>query len=144
MSAVLGPGKFFQTWVPKSEKEGAQAIADNVPEYRTEVVGDSGVLVSPGFPNAYEHGLNEVMTVTLDSAGTQFVNIKLTCNLETDGGYGCVDYVLIENTTTKYCGLNDKTFNLQIAVYDKTWTVTFISNRSISYDRGFRIDYYMK
>ena len=37
MSAVLGPGKFFQTWVPKSEKEGAQAIADNVPEYRTNI-----------------------------------------------------------------------------------------------------------
>ena len=53
MSAVLGPGKFLQTWGPKSEKESAQAIADDVPAYRIDDVGDSGVLVSPGFPNAY-------------------------------------------------------------------------------------------
>ena len=144
MSAVLRPGKFFQTWGPKSEKEGAEAIADNVPAYRIDVVGDSGVLVSPGFPNAYGHGLNEVMTVTLDSAGTQFVTIKLTCNMEPHEEYGCLDYVLIKDKATKYCGLNDKTFNLQITVYDKMWTVTFISNPSISYDRGFRLDYYIK
>ena len=140
----MGPGKFFQTWGPKSEKESAQAITDNVPAYRKYVFGDSGAVVSPGFPNAYGHGLKVAMNVTLDSAGTQIVNIKLTCNLETDGDYGCKDYVVIDNGLSKYCGLNDKIFHIRNTVYDKTWTVTFTSNRAVSYARGFRLDYYVE
>ena len=127
---------------PKSEKESAQAITDYVPAYRINVFGDSGVLVSPGFPNAYGHGLNEVITVTLDSGGTQIVNIKLTCNMEPDGEYDCMDYVVIDNGLSKFCGLIDRIVYLRITVYDKTWTVKFISNPTISYARGFRLDYY--
>ena len=88
--------------------------------------------------------MDEVITVTLDSAGTQTVHIKLTCNLETDGDYACMNYVVIDNGLLNLCGLSDKIFDLRITVYDKTWTVEFSSDSTVSYARGFRLDYYIE
>lgn len=68
---------------------------------RLDVYGDSGIFLSPGYPNSYSFNLNLTYTAHLDSSGPLVVGLSMVIELEKIGD-SCYDYVIIGSTV--HCG----------------------------------------
>ena len=87
--------------------------------------------------------MNTTIYVYIRSPRPQVVNIELTSNMEPNPWGGCNDYVQINGGVEKYCGINKKTFNLQITVDSNPWKVNFVSDIKNVRNLGFRILYHV-
>ncbi|XP_070180654.1 uncharacterized protein [Littorina saxatilis] len=104
------------------------------------VRGNTGYITSPNFPGPYPRNLNYEITVTLDQAGPQTVQLTLDA-FDLERGSTCsYDYVIINgDVTNKLCGMKSGEI-MTVEVPDDTFTVTMRSDSSVQWN-GFNISY---
>ena len=107
--------------------------------FRTSIYGNSGIVVSPGYPGHHGNQQDYTINITLEEPGPWNVSLSMTYNLQSSD-QGCYDYFEVNGDGKRYCG----TANLSSKYVDvrlKTWTVRFVSDSSVTREAGFLITY---
>ncbi|XP_070179503.1 uncharacterized protein [Littorina saxatilis] len=104
------------------------------------VRGNSGYITSRNYPESYPSNEDYEVTVTLDQAGPQTVELTLD-DFDVEWNSFCAyDYVIINSDeTNKLCGVKNGE-KISVEVPDDTFTVTLHSDGSVQ-RKGFNISY---
>ena len=107
--------------------------------FRTSIYGNSGTVVSPGYPGYYSNYEDTTIVITLEQAGPLTVTLSMTYDLEPNGS-GCFDYFEVNGDGINYCGTVTAS-SKSIYVTGSTWTVHFVTDGSVTRAAGFLITY---